>query len=80
MTGSHLDTSRRGQVRWRLRCDGGLEVLRVLHDSSYVTGGADRSGLWTNEEAAASRRRWWRRRVRRAFELDYALGIKAAMA
>ena len=51
MTGSHLDTQPTGG-----KFDGaygvmaGLEVLRVLHDSNYVTEAPIEVAVWTNEE------------------------------
>jgi N-carbamoyl-L-amino-acid hydrolase len=51
MTGSHLDTQPTGG-----KFDGaygvmaGLEVLRVLHDSGYVTEAPIEVAVWTNEE------------------------------
>src|SRR5258708_16349019 len=51
MTGSHLDTQPTGG-----KFDGayggmaGLEVLRALHDSKYVTEAPIEVAVWTNEE------------------------------
>src|SRR6185295_18001106 len=51
MTGSHLDTQPTGG-----KFDGaygvmaGLEVMRVLHDSGYVTEAPVEVAVWTNEE------------------------------
>jgi len=51
MTGSHLDTQPTGG-----KFDGaygvmaGLEVLRVLHDSGYITEAPIEVAVWTNEE------------------------------
>ena len=51
MTGWHLDTQPTGG-----KFDGaygvmaGLEVLRVLHDSNYVTEAPIEVAVWTNEE------------------------------
>ena len=62
MTGSHLDTQPTGG-----KFDGaygvmaGLEVLRVLHDSGYVTRRPSRSRCGPTKKAAALRRPWWRR-------------------
>jgi len=75
MTGSHLDTQPTGG-----KFDGaygvvaGLEVLRVLYDSGYVTEAPIEVAVWTNEEGC----RFAPAMVASggfggAFELDYAL-------
>src|SRR5829696_10457227 len=62
MTGSHLDTQPTGG-----KFDGaygvmaGLEVLRVFHDSNYVTEAPSRSRCGPTRKAAGLRRPWWRR-------------------
>ena len=78
MTGSHLDTQPTGG-----KFDGaygvmaGLEVLRVLHDSDYVTEAPIEVAVWTNEEGCrfapmhisnciSSRGRSWSARTRRS--------------
>ena len=78
MTGSHLDTQPTGG-----KFDGaygvmaGLEVLRVLHDSSYVTEAPIEVAVWTNEEGCRFAPAMVASGVfGGAFELDYALGIK----
>ena len=78
MTGSHLDTQPTGG-----KFDGaygvmaGLEVLRVLHDSNYVTEAPIEVAVWTNEEGCRFAPAMVASGVfGGAFELDYALGIK----
>ncbi len=78
MTGSHLDTQPTGG-----KFDGaygvmaGLEVLRVLHDSNYVTEAPIEVAVWTNEEGCRFAPAMVASGVfGGAFALDYALGIK----
>src|SRR5882762_3678072 len=78
MTGSHLDTQPTGG-----KFDGaygvmaGLEVLRVLHDSNYVTEAPIEVAVWTNEEGCRFAPAMVASGVfGGAFELDYALAIK----
>src|SRR6185436_11596621 len=78
MTGSHLDTQPTGG-----KFDGaygvmaGLEVLRVLHDSNYVTEAPIEVAVWTNEEGCRFAPAMVASGVfGGAFELDYALSIK----
>src|SRR6266852_3378062 len=75
MTGSHLDTQPTGG-----KFDGaygvmaGLEVLRVLHDSNYVTEAPIEVAVWTNEEGCRFAPAMVASGVfGGAFELDYAL-------
>ncbi|HYX02409.1 MAG TPA: M20/M25/M40 family metallo-hydrolase, partial [Reyranella sp.] len=74
MTGSHLDTQPTGG-----KFDGaygvmaGLEVLRVLHDSGYVTEAPIEVAVWTNEEGCRFAPAMVASGVfGGAFELDYA--------
>ena len=78
MTGSHLDTQPTGG-----KFDGaygvmaGLEVLRVLHDSSYVTEAPIEVAVWTNEEGCRFAPAMVASGVfGGAFTLDHALNIK----
>ena len=78
MTGSHLDTQPTGG-----KFDGaygvmaGLEVLRVLHDSNYVTEAPIEVAVWTNEEGCRFAPAMVASGVfGGAFDLDFALGIK----
>ena len=78
MTGSHLDTQPTGG-----KFDGaygvmaGLEVLRVLHDSNYLTEAPIEVAVWTNEEGCRFAPAMVASGVfGGAFELDYALAIK----
>src|SRR5579871_5407579 len=78
MAGSHLDTQPTGG-----KFDGaygvmaGLEVLRVLHDSNYVTEAPIEVAVWTNEEGCRFAPAMVASGVfGGAFELDYALSIK----
>ena len=78
MTGSHLDTQPTGG-----KFDGaygvmaGLEVLRVLHDSNYVTEAPIEVAVWTNEEGCRFAPAMVASGVfGGAFELDHALAIK----
>src|SRR3979490_913719 len=51
MTGSHLDTQPTGgKFGGACVVMAGLEVLRVLHDSGYVTEAPVEVAVWTNEE------------------------------
>jgi hypothetical protein len=75
MTGSHLDTQPTGG-----KFDGaygvmaGLEVMRVLHDSGYVTEAPIEVAVWTNEEGCRFAPAMVASGVfGGAFELDYAL-------
>ncbi|MFO1082398.1 MAG: Zn-dependent hydrolase [Reyranellaceae bacterium] len=75
MTGSHLDTQPTGG-----KFDGaygvmaGLEVLRVLHDSGYVTESPIEVAVWTNEEGCRFAPAMVASGVfGGAFDLDYAL-------
>src|SRR3977135_2871166 len=75
MTGSHLDTQPTGG-----KFDGaygvmaGLEVLRVLNDSGYVTEAPVEVAVWTNEEGCRFAPAMTASGVfGGAFELDYAL-------
>ncbi len=75
MTGSHLDTQPTGG-----KFDGaygvmaGLEVLRVLHDTNYVTEAPIEVAVWTNEEGCRFAPAMVASGVfGGAFELDYAL-------
>src|SRR5260221_8835172 len=78
MTGSHLDTQPTGG-----KFDGaygvmaGLEVLRVLHDTNYVTEAPIEVAVWTNEEGCRFAPAMVASGVfGGAFTLDHALGIK----
>ena len=78
MTGSHLDTQPTGG-----KFDGaygvmaGLEVLRVLHDSGYVTEAPIEVAVWTNEEGCRFAPAMVASGVfGGAFTLEHALGIK----
>ena len=78
MTGSHLDTQPTGG-----KFDGaygvmaGLEVLRVLHDSNYVTEAPIEVAVWTNEEGCRFAPAMVASGVfGGAFTLDHALSIK----
>ena len=78
MTGSHLDTQPTGG-----KFDGaygvmaGLEVLRVLHDSGYVTEAPIEVAVWTNEEGCRFAPAMVASGVfGGAFTLDQALTIK----
>src|SRR3984957_1753274 len=78
MTGSHLDTQPTGG-----KFDGaygvmaGLEVLRVLHDSGYVTEAPIEVAVWTNEEGSRFAPAMVASGVfGGAFTLDQALNIK----
>jgi beta-ureidopropionase / N-carbamoyl-L-amino-acid hydrolase len=78
MTGSHLDTQPTGG-----KFDGaygvmaGLEVLRVLHDSGYVTEAPIEVAVWTNEEGCRFAPAMVASGVfGGAFTLDHALNIK----
>ena len=78
MTGSHLDTQPTGG-----KFDGaygvmaGLEVLRVLHDSNYVTEAPIEVAVWTNEEGCRFAPAMVASGVfGGAFTLEHALSIK----
>jgi len=78
MTGSHLDTQPTGG-----KFDGaygvmaGLEVMRVLHDSGYVTEAPIEVAVWTNEEGCRFAPAMVASGVfGGAFTLDHALNIK----
>ncbi len=78
MTGSHLDTQPTGG-----KFDGaygvmaGLEVLRVLHDSGYVTEAPIEVAVWTNEEGCRFAPAMVASGVfGGAFTLEHALSIK----
>src|SRR5216684_642709 len=78
ITGSHLDTQPTGG-----KFDGaygvmaGLEVLRVLHDSGYVTEAPIEVAVWTNEEGCRFAPAMVASGVfGGAFTLEHALSIK----
>src|SRR6478752_10260029 len=75
MPGSHLDTQPiGGKFDGAYGVMAGLEVLRVLNDSGYVTEAPVEVAVWTNEEGCRFAPAMTASGVfGGAFELDYAL-------